>query len=49
MSNPFHKKHLVKLNRVTGQVEEIKRIIDYQRYCVYFITQIKAARSALKS
>lgn len=49
MSNPCHKKHLVKLNRVTGQVEAIKRMIDDQRYCVNIITQIKAARSALKS
>ncbi|APD50526.1 metal-sensitive transcriptional regulator [Francisella hispaniensis] len=49
MSNPCHKKHLGKLNRVVGQVEAIKRMIDDQRYCVDVITQIKAARSALKS
>ncbi|APC91485.1 MULTISPECIES: metal-sensitive transcriptional regulator [Francisella] len=49
MSNPCHKKHLGKLNRVAGQVEAIKRMIDDQRYCVDIITQVKAARSALKS
>ncbi|MDE5018662.1 metal-sensitive transcriptional regulator, partial [Francisella tularensis subsp. holarctica] len=31
MSNPCHKKHLFKLNRVNGQVEAIKRMIDDQR------------------
>lgn len=47
--HPSHKDNLGKLNRVSGQVEAIKRMIDEQQYCVDIMTQIRAARSALKS
>ncbi len=47
--NPCHTKHLGKLNRVTGQVEAVKRMINDKRYCVDIMTQIKAARNALKA
>lgn len=49
MSNPCHKKQLGRLNRVAGQVQAIKNMIESERYCVDIITQVKAARSALKS
>lgn len=49
MSHPCHKKHIGKLNRVAGQVQAIKTMINDQRYCVDIITQLKAARNALKS
>ena len=44
--HPCHSKHLSKLNRVAGQVEAIKKMINENRYCVDIMTQIKAARSA---
>ncbi|APC97676.1 MULTISPECIES: metal-sensitive transcriptional regulator [Francisella] len=47
--HPCHSKHLSKLNRVAGQVEAIKKMINENRYCVDIMTQIKAARSALKA
>lgn len=47
--HPSHKDNLGKLNRVSGQVEAVKRMIDEQQYCVDIMTQIRAARSALKS
>ncbi|MBK2026918.1 metal-sensitive transcriptional regulator [Allofrancisella guangzhouensis] len=47
--HPCHSKHLSKLNRVSGQVEAIKKMINENRYCVDIMTQIKAARSALKA
>ena len=47
--HPSHKEHLGKLNRVSGQVEAVKRMIDERRYCVDIITQVRAARSALKA
>ena len=47
--HPSHKDHLGKLNRVSGQVEAVKRMIDEGKYCVDIMTQIRAARSALKA
>ncbi len=47
--HPSHKAHLGKLNRVSGQVEALKRMIDEERYCVDIMTQIRAARNALKA
>ncbi|MPV85476.1 metal-sensitive transcriptional regulator [Ostreibacterium oceani] len=47
--HPSHHAQIPKLNRVSGQVDAIKRMISDQRYCVDIITQLKAARSALKS
>ena len=45
--HPSHKEHLGKLNRVSGQVEGVKRMIDEGKYCVDIMTQIRAARSRL--
>lgn len=47
--HPSHNDHLGKLNRVSGQVEAVKRMIDEGKYCVDIMTQIRAARSALKA
>ena len=47
--HPSHKEHLGKLNRVSGQVEALKRMIKEEKYCVDIMTQVRAARSALKS
>lgn len=47
--HPSHKHHIGKLNRISGQVNGIKRMIDDQQYCVDIMVQIKAVRNALKS
>ena len=47
--HPSHKAHLGKLNRISGQVDGIKRMIDDEKYCVDIMIQIKAVRNALKS
>ena len=47
--HPCHSKDLPRLNRVTGQIEGIKKMIDEGRYCPDIITQLRAARSSLKS
>jgi DNA-binding FrmR family transcriptional regulator len=47
--HPSHKEHLGKLNRVSGQVEAVKRMIDEEQYCVNIMTQVRAARNALKA
>ena len=46
---PNHGENLPRLNRISGQVEGIKKMIEEGRYCMDIIIQIKAARSALKS
>lgn len=44
-----HKAQLTRVNRIAGQVRGIKTMIEEEKYCVDILTQIKAARSALKS
>ncbi len=44
---PSHGKQLPRLNRIAGQVEGIKKMIENGRYCPDILLQIKAIRSAL--
>lgn len=47
--HPSHHKQLSHLNRVSGQVEGIKKMIEEGRYCPEILTQLRAIRSAIKS
>ena len=47
--HPCHSEELSRLNRVSGQVDGIKKMIDDARYCPDILTQLRATRSALKS
>ena len=47
--HPDHATHIKKLNRVIGQLEGIKRMIEDRRYCPDILNQTRAAASALKS
>lgn len=49
MSHPSHKSQLPRLNRTLGQIEGIRRMIEQDQYCVDILTQLRAARSALKA
>jgi len=44
-----HGTHLKRLNRVSGQIRGISKMIAEQQYCVDILTQIKAAKSALSA
>jgi len=44
-----HTESLNRLARIAGQVNGIKRMIEEEKYCIDIITQIQAARSALRS
>ncbi|ASQ46970.1 metal-sensitive transcriptional regulator [Legionella clemsonensis] len=46
---PAHTKELSRINRVLGQLEGIKRMIQDKRYCVDILTQVRASRNALKT
>ncbi len=47
--HPCHHAELKKLNRIAGQVEGIKKMIEEHRYCVDILTQMRAARAALRA
>lgn len=47
--NPDHSEELFRLNRIAGQVDGIKKMIEGNRYCLDIISQISAARAALKA
>ncbi len=44
-----HKSLLNRTSRISGQVNGIASMIEDGKYCIDILTQIKAARSALKS
>lgn len=43
-----HKTQLPRLKRVRGQVDGVIRMIEGERYCVDVLTQLRAARAALR-
>ena len=48
-NNTTHKETLNRLSRIAGQVKGIKRMVEEEKYCIDIVTQIQAARSALRS
>lgn len=47
--HPCHHEELPKLNRIAGQIDGIKTMIGEHRYCPDIITQLRAARAALRT
>ena len=47
--HPSHQEQMPHLNRVSGQVEGIKKMIEERRYCPEILNQLRAIRSAIKS
>jgi DNA-binding FrmR family transcriptional regulator len=48
-NHPDHAGELPRLNRVTGQIDGVKKMIEERRYCPDILTQLRAARAALKN
>jgi CsoR family transcriptional regulator, copper-sensing transcriptional repressor len=44
-----HEGTLARIRRIAGQVQGVGRMIDEKAYCIDIITQIQAARSALRA
>jgi len=44
-----HRAQVSRVNKIEGQVKGIKKMMEDGKYCVSILTQVKAARSALKS
>ena len=47
--HPCHKSELAKLNRIAGQVEGVKRMIEDGRHCPDILAQLRAVRSAVRT
>ena len=47
--HPNHEKHIPRINKLIGQLNGIKKMIEDKRYCPEIITQLKAVSSACKS
>ena len=44
-----HDETLTRLSRIAGQVQGVRRMVEERKYCIDIITQIQAARSALRA
>ena len=44
-----HLENIPRLNRISGQIEGVKRMIEKERGCSDILIQIRAIRSALKA
>jgi DNA-binding FrmR family transcriptional regulator len=47
--HPSHEDELKKLNRIAGQVDGIRRMIEEGRYCPDILTQLRAVRAAVRN
>lgn len=47
-TNPDHCHNIKLLNRVIGQLEGVRRMVDERRYCADILVQTRAATAALK-
>jgi len=47
-SHARHTGQLQRLRRIEGQVRGLVRMVEEERYCVDILTQLRAARAALK-
>lgn len=44
-----HDETLTRIARIAGQVQGVQRMVEEKKYCIDIITQIQAARSALRA
>lgn len=47
-THPDHSVDIPRLNRIGGQISGVKKMIEEDRHCTDILTQIRAARAALK-
>jgi DNA-binding FrmR family transcriptional regulator len=49
VKSPRYEGEVPRLNRVSGQINGIKKMIEDGRYCPDILTQLRAARAALRT
>lgn len=47
--NPSHMENMPRLNRISGQLEGVKKMVEEGRYCPDILIQLKAIRSAIRA
>ncbi|MCB0309459.1 MAG: metal-sensitive transcriptional regulator [Bdellovibrionales bacterium] len=47
--NPDHSKDVIRLNRIEGQLNGIRRMIEEHRYCPEILIQTRAVKAAIQS
>ena len=47
--NPSHLENISRLNRISGQIDGVKKMIEEGRYCPDIIIQLRAIRSAVRA
>lgn len=47
--HPSHTTQVPRINRAVGQLEAVKRMVGEESYCVDIISQLRAARNAIKA
>ena len=48
-NHPNYEKHIPRINKVVGQLNGIKKMIEDKRYCPEIISQLKAVSSACQA
>ena len=48
-NHPDHESEISRLNRLSGQLDGVKKMIEDKRYCPDIITQLRAVQSAAKA
>lgn len=46
--HPPHQTEIKRLNRIAGQIEGVKKMVEEDRYCPEILSQLRAVRSAVK-
>jgi DNA-binding FrmR family transcriptional regulator len=49
MSNPDHIKNIHRINRISGQLKGVEKMIVEKKYCMDILQQTRAITSAIKS
>ncbi|MCT2530790.1 metal-sensitive transcriptional regulator [SAR92 clade bacterium H921] len=47
MTHPCHKKLIPNINRISGQINGIGKMVNEGQYCIDILNQLKAAKSAI--
>ena len=47
--HPDHSKHINRINRLAGQLDGVRKMIEERKYCPDILVQTRAVRAAIRS